>query len=375
MRQAQERNGERGGRRRTEFDCGFFPGRRVKNSATVIVRWGAIRKKLSVIGNSARDSLMWCLYFFTRAMLLKNRGGWKMAIFKGAGVAIITPFHEDGSVNYPELERILDDQIKNGTDAVIICGTTGEASVMTEEEHIACIAHTVKYVNHRIPVIAGTGSNSTKTAIYLSQESEKAGVDGLLIVTPYYNKATQKGLVAHYKAVSDAVHTPILMYNVPSRTGCNILPETAAEIVKTADNVVGIKEATGNISQIEKLMEVTDGKIDLYSGNDDQIIPLLALGGLGVISVLSNVAPKYTHDMCYKFFDGDVEGAREMQKKAGTLISELFSEVNPIPVKKAMNLMGWAAGPVVLPLTELEPQHTESLKKAMLDFGIELKEA
>lgn len=296
-----------------------------------------------------------------------------MAIFKGAGVAIITPFHEDGTVNYEKLGELLEFQIANGTDAVIICGTTGEASTLTHEEHLECIRYTIDKVNKRIPVIAGTGSNCTETAIYLSQEAEKYGADGLLVVTPYYNKATQKGLIAHYTAVAESVSLPIIMYNVPSRTGCNILPETAVALAKNVKNIVGIKEASGNIAQVAKLAQLAQGCIDIYSGNDDQVVPLLSLGGLGVISVLSNVAPKETHDMVAKFLEGDVKGSLEIQLKAIPLIDQLFCEVNPIPVKAAVNMMGMEAGPLRMPLTEMEEAHKENLKKAMQEFGITVK--
>lgn len=296
-----------------------------------------------------------------------------MSIFKGAAVAIITPFQENGEINYPKLAEILDDQIANHTDAIVICGTTGESSTLTHEEHLEAIRFTIKHVAGRVPVIAGTGSNCTETAIYLSTEAEKYGADALLIVTPYYNKATQKGLIAHYTAIAESVNLPIIMYNVPSRTGCNILPETAAHLVKNVKNIVGIKEASGNISQVAKLMRLTDGQIELYSGNDDQVVPILSLGGLGVISVLSNVAPRQTHDMVMKFLEGDVAGSREIQLKALPLVDALFCEVNPIPVKAAMNMLGWEAGPLRMPLTEMEPEHKEKLKKAMIDFGIEVK--
>lgn len=296
-----------------------------------------------------------------------------MAIFKGAGVAIITPFHEDGSVNFEKLGELIEFQIENKTDAIIICGTTGEASTLTHEEHLECIKYTVDKVAGRIPVVAGTGSNCTETAIYLSQEAEKYGADGLLVVTPYYNKATQKGLIAHYTAVANSVKLPIIMYNVPSRTGCNILPETAVTLAKNVENIVAIKEATGNISQVAKLMQLADGCIDLYSGNDEQIVPLLSLGGLGVISVLSNVAPKETHEIVEKFMNGDVQGSRELQLKAVPLIDQLFCEVNPIPAKTAVNMMGMEAGPLRMPLTEMEEEHKENLKKAMTDFGIKVK--
>ena len=296
-----------------------------------------------------------------------------MSIFKGAAVAIITPFQENREINYPKLAEILDDQIANHTDAIVICGTTGESSTLTHEEHLEAIRFTIEHVAGRVPVIAGTGSNCTETAIYLSTEAEKYGADALLIVTPYYNKATQKGLIAHYTAIAESVNLPIIMYNVPSRTGCNILPETAAHLVKNVKNIVGIKEASGNISQVAKLMRLTDGQIELYSGNDDQVVPILSLGGLGVISVLSNVAPRQTHDMVMKFLEGDVAGSREIQLKALPLVDALFCEVNPIPVKAAMNMLGWEAGPLRMPLTEMEPEHKEKLKKAMIDFGIEVK--
>lgn len=296
-----------------------------------------------------------------------------MSIFKGAAVAIITPFQENGEINYPKLAEILDDQIANHTDAIVICGTTGESSTLTHEEHLEAIRFTIEHVAGRVPVIAGTGSNCTETAIYLSTEAEKYGADALLIVTPYYNKATQKGLIAHYTAIAESVNLPIIMYNVPSRTGCNILPETAAHLVKNVKNIVGIKEASGNISQVAKLMRLTDGQIELYSGNDDQVVPILSLGGLGVISVLSNVAPRQTHDMVMKFLEGDVAGSCEIQLKALPLVDALFCEVNPIPVKAAMNMLGWEAGPLRMPLTEMEPEHKEKLKKAMIDFGIEVK--
>lgn len=295
-----------------------------------------------------------------------------MAIFTGAGVAIVTPFHADGSINYDRLEELIDFHCNNGTDSIIICGTTGEAATMTEVEHSECIRRAVEFTRGRIPVIAGTGSNCTQTAIQLSKEAVENGVDGLLLVTPYYNKATQQGLIGHFKAVAAEAKAPIILYSVASRTGCNIEPATAAELVRDVDNIVGIKEASGNISQVAKIMQLTDGNVDLYSGNDDQIVPLLSLGAKGVISVLSNVAPKETHDICAKFFAGDIEGSRALQLKALPLIAELFSEVNPIPVKKAMQLMGYECGDLRMPLTELTPAHTESLRKAMQDFGIAL---
>ncbi len=295
-----------------------------------------------------------------------------MAIYKGAGVAIITPMHDDYSVNYEKLDELLEEQIASGTDAIIICGTTGESACMTEEEHSATIKFTIERVKGRIPVIAGTGSNCTQTAIDLSKDACKDGADGLLVVTPYYNKATQNGLIKHYTAIAENTDRPIIMYSVPSRTGCNIQPETCATLVKNVDNIVGIKEASGDISQVAKIMELTDGNIDLYSGNDDQVVPLLSLGGVGVISVLSNVAPKTAHDIVAKFLAGDIEGSRKLQLSALELIEALFCEVNPIPVKAALNLMGKEVGPMRAPLTELEPAHKERLAKAMTDFGIKV---
>lgn len=296
-----------------------------------------------------------------------------MAIFTGAGVAIITPFNEDCSVNFEKFGEIIEEQIAGGTDAIIVCGTTGEASTLSHEEHLSCIKYCVEKVNHRIPVIAGTGSNCTETAVYLSQEAEKYGVDGLLIVTPYYNKATQNGLKEHYTIIAESVKVPIILYNIPGRTGgVNILPQTIVDLCKNVPNIVGVKDATGNISQVAELMSLASGvvDVDLYSGNDDQVVPLLSLGGKGVISVLSNVAPRETHDMVQKFFDGDVAGSREIQLRAVELIKSLFCEVNPIPVKKAMNLMGKEVGPLRRPLTEMEPQNADRLAKAMKEFGI-----
>lgn len=293
-----------------------------------------------------------------------------MAIFKGAGVAIVTPFHADGSVNYEKFAEQIDYQVENGTDAIIVCGTTGEASTLSHEEHLDVIRFCVKQTAGRIPVIAGTGSNCTETAIYLSKEAEKAGVDGLLIVTPYYNKATQKGLYNHFKAIADAVKVPIILYNIPGRTGVNMTPETIVKMCKEIDNIVGVKEATGNISQVAKIMSLADGCVDLYSGNDDQIVPLLSLGGLGVISVLSNIAPKQTHDICAKFFEGDAQASCKLQLDAIELIDALFCEVNPIPVKTAINLQGREAGPMRMPLSEMEPEHAAVLEKAMKAYGV-----
>ena len=295
-----------------------------------------------------------------------------MSIFKGAAVAMITPMTETQEVNYEKLGELIEEQIAGGTDAIVICGTTGEASTLSHEEHLDAIKYTVEKVNHRIPVIAGTGSNSTETAIYLSQEAEKYGVDGLLLVSPYYNKATQKGLIAHFTAIADSVKVPVILYNIQGRTGVNIAPETIAYLFNNVENIVAVKEASGNISQVAKIMQLTDGKIDLYSGNDDQVVPILSLGGLGVISVLSNVAPKNTHDMVMKFMEGDLAGAARLQLEAVPLINALFCEVNPIPVKTALNLMGWKVGPTRMPLCEMEPENEERLKKALADYGIKL---
>lgn len=293
-----------------------------------------------------------------------------MALFKGAGVALITPFHEDGSVNYEKLTEILEEQIAEGTDAIVAVGTTGEAATLTEDEHIEVVAHTVKVVNHRIPVIAGTGSNCTATAIDLSQRAEKAGADGLLLVTPYYNKATQKGLYTHYKAIADAVSIPCILYNVPGRTGMKIEPKTMADLYYNVKNIVGVKEATGDVGGTAELMRLVDEDFLLYSGEDGIIVPLLSIGGSGVISVLSNVAPRQTADICKKWFAGDVKGAWEEQKRALPLIHSLFMEVNPIPVKAGMNLQGKAVGGMRLPLTEMEEAHQEVLKEAMRRYGI-----
>lgn len=294
-----------------------------------------------------------------------------MAIFTGAGVAIVTPFHEDGSVNYEAFAEQIELQIAGGTDAIIVCGTTGESSTLTHEEHLDVIRYCVKQVNKRIPVIAGTGSNCTETAIYLSQEAEKAGVDGLLIVTPYYNKCTQKGLYEHFKMVAESVNLPIILYNIPGRTGGVLIqPETVVSLCRNVKNIVGVKDATGNISGVAKVLQLADDDVDLYSGNDDQIVPILSLGGKGVISVLSNVAPRQTHDICQLYFDGKVKESAALQLKALPVIDGLFCEVNPIPVKKAMNLMGLNAGPLRRPLTEMEEEHAAKLADAMKAFGI-----
>lgn len=293
-----------------------------------------------------------------------------MSVFTGAGVALITPMHEDGSVNYDKLAEVIEYQIANHTDSIIICGTTGEAATLSTEEHIEVIKFCIEQVKHRIPVIAGTGSNCTSSAIELSQEAQNAGADALLCVTPYYNKATQAGLVGHFKAVADSVKLPIILYNVPSRTGCNIKPETVAAICKEASNVVGIKEASGDLSQVAMLMSIMDGRLDLYSGNDDQIVPIMSLGGKGVISVLSNVAPRQAHEIAADYLAGDVKSACRKQLEAIELIKALFCEVNPIPVKHAMNLIGMEVGPLRMPLSPMEPKNLETLKNAMKNYGI-----
>lgn len=293
-----------------------------------------------------------------------------MAIFKGAGVAICTPFKKDGAVDYERFTEQIEYQIEGKTDAIIVCGTTGESSCLSHEEHTKVVKHCVDVVDHRIPVIAGAGSNSTDEAVFRAQEAEKCGADGLLLVTPYYNKATQKGLIEHYRIVAESTKLPIILYNVPSRTGLNIAPETAVYLCRNVENIVGIKEASGNISQIAKLMSLAEGCVDLYSGNDDQITPIMSLGGLGVISVLSNIAPKQTHDITEAYFAGDIQKCCELQLKALALCSALFCEVNPMPVKKALELQGRDSGVLRHPLCEIEPEHTELLQKAMKEYGV-----
>ncbi len=299
-----------------------------------------------------------------------------MSIFKGAGVAIVTPMKEDGSVNYEKLGELIEFQIENHTDCIIICGTTGESSTLSHEEHLECIKYAIDKTAGRIPVVAGTGSNSTETAIYLSTEAEKYGADGILLVTPYYNKATQNGLVEHFTAVADSVKIPVILYNVPSRTGCNIMPATAVKIAIKAKNVVAIKEASGNISQVAELATLIKKEnidFDIYSGNDDQIVPILSLGGKGVISVLSNIAPQKTHDIVASYLEGDVQKSLALQLEAFELIKCLFMEVNPIPVKSALNMMGFEAGVLRRPLTTMEADNQEKLKKAMIAYGIDVK--
>ena len=293
-----------------------------------------------------------------------------MAIFEGAGVALITPFKENGEVNFEKLEELVEEQIAGGTDAIIACGTTGESSTMTHEEDDEVIRFICNKVNHRIPVIAGTGSNCTREAVSKSIAAEKAGADGLLVVTPYYNKATQKGLIQHFSTIANAVSIPVILYHIPGRTGVTMKPETIVTLCKEVPNIVGVKEASGDFSAIAEIMHLSGGEIDVYSGNDDQIVPLLAMGGKGVISVLSNVAPRQTHEICASFFRGDVETSRRMQLEALPLINALFCEVNPIPVKAALNLMGKEVGPMRLPLTTMEEQNQERLAKAMREYGI-----
>lgn len=293
-----------------------------------------------------------------------------MSIFTGAGVALVTPFKEDLSVDYDQLEKFIDFQIHNGTDSIVICGTSGEASTMSHDEQIEVVSACVSHVNGRVPVIAGAGANCTDEALNLAKRSEKAGADGLLVVTPYYNKATQKGLEEYYTTVGNSVDIPIIMYNVPGRTGTNIQPATAVKIAKSVDNIVAIKEASGDIGQVATLAALADGCLDIYSGNDDQVVPLLALGGKGVISVLSNVAPRETHDMVMKFLEGDVKGSLDIQLKYMDVIHNLFSEVNPIPAKRAVAEMGYCKNIVRRPLTEMEEDHAQVLIQSMKEAGI-----
>ena len=291
-------------------------------------------------------------------------------IFTGAAVAIITPMNADGSVNYDGFKKLIDYQIENGTDAIVVCGTTGEASTLSHEEHIECIRFVAEYVNKRVPVIAGTGSNCTETAIYLSREAQKAGVDAVLLVTPYYNKATQKGLIRHFGDTAAAIDIPVILYNIPGRTGVNMTPETIKYLVDHYENIVAIKDATGNIGQTAQMARLCGDSIDIYSGDDNMIVPIMSLGGKGVISVLSHLAPRDTHLIVQKFLDGDTKGSLELQLKYLDLINDLFCEVNPIPVKTACELMGFNPGPMRLPLTEMEPEHKEKLAAEMKKLGI-----
>ncbi|MDD6195670.1 4-hydroxy-tetrahydrodipicolinate synthase [[Clostridium] aminophilum] len=293
-----------------------------------------------------------------------------MSVFTGAGVALVTPFHADGTVNYDKLDELLEEQVKGGTDAIVICGTTGESATLTEEEHSEVIRFTCERIKGRIPVVAGTGSNCTETAIQLSREAEADGADAVLLVSPYYNKTTQKGLKEHYQAIADEIHIPAILYNVPSRTGVNIKPETIAWLCGNVENIVGVKEASGDFSAIAQIANLSDGTVDIWSGNDDQTVPMMALGAKGVISVWSNVAPTAVHDMCRAFFDGDTARAMKMQIEVIPLLNALFCETNPIPVKTAMNLMGKNVGPFRRPLVDMEPENLERLKKAMQGAGL-----
>lgn len=294
-----------------------------------------------------------------------------MAIFTGSGVAIVTPFNEDLSINFDQLRNLIDFQIENGTDCIVICGTTGEASTLTDSEQLECIRVTVEHTNKRVPVIAGAGSNDTNHGIELSRKAAALGADGLLHVTPYYNKTTQKGLIEHFTAIASSVDIPVVLYNVPSRTGLNIDPQSAATLSRV-DNIVAIKEAGGNISHIIDTVKRCEGRLDIYSGNDDQIVPLLALGGLGVISVVANILPRDTHNIVELFLQGDIKGSLNLQLKMHTLINSLFCEVNPIPVKAALSLMGpnFNSGIGRRPLTTMEPAHLELLKKEMKNYGM-----
>ena len=293
-----------------------------------------------------------------------------MAIFKGAGVAMITPMKEGCEVNYDKLEEIIDEQIREGTDAIVICGTTGESATLSMEEHRDVIKAAIAFTKGRVPVVAGTGSNATATAIQLTKDAEEDGADAALIVTPYYNKASQNGLISHYSMIADETKLPIIMYNVPGRTGCNLMPQTVATLVKSKSNLVGLKEATGSLVQASETMRLCDGKLEMYSGEDGLVVPLMSIGAIGVISVLSNVAPKDTHNLVMEYLNGNVEAARKLQMKVLPLVDALFCEVNPIPVKEAMNLMGKNVGPLRLPLCEMVPENRQRLEMAMKEYGI-----
>lgn len=294
-----------------------------------------------------------------------------MSIFSGAGVALVTPFDENKKVDLEQLEKLIDFQISNGIDCIVSCGTTGESATLSDEEYASVIKNTVEYVNGRVPVVAGAGSNNTAHAIELAKVATSLGVDGLLVVTPYYNKATQEGLCEHFTAIANvAPEVPVMLYNVPGRTACNIQPETAARLFYKVNNIVAIKEASGDISQVAKIAKLTNGKMDIYSGNDDQITAVMALGGKGVISVLANIAPKETHDMCETYLQGDVHKSLELQLNYLSLVEEIFREVNPIPIKKALNLMGLNVGGLRLPLTELIEENTDNLMKEMKEIGL-----
>ncbi|HBE9725860.1 UNVERIFIED_CONTAM: 4-hydroxy-tetrahydrodipicolinate synthase [Clostridioides difficile] len=289
-------------------------------------------------------------------------------LFKGSAVALITPFTEDNNVNFEKLGELIEYHIENGTDALVVCGTTGEATTMSESEIFAVIKYTVEKVNKRIPVIAGTGSNNTMLSVHMSQEAEKLGVDGLLIITPYYNKTNEKGLKLHFETIANSVKLPIILYNVPGRTKVNIKPSVVAELAKI-DNIVAVKEASGDLAQVAEIAKLVPKDFAIYSGNDDTILPLLSLGGSGVISVLANICPKETHDLVTKFFEGDIEGSKKLQLDMDALIAALFIEVNPVPVKTAMNILGFNVGNLRLPLAEMEETNLNVLKQELTNFG------
>ena len=289
-------------------------------------------------------------------------------IFKGSAVALVTPFTEDNNVNFEKLGELIEYHIENGTDALVVCGTTGEATTMSESEIFAVIKYTVEKVNKRIPVIAGTGSNNTMLSVHMSQEAEKLGVDGLLIITPYYNKTNEKGLKLHFETIANSVKLPIILYNVPGRTKVNIKPSVVAELAKI-DNIVAVKEASGDLAQVAEIAKLVPKDFAIYSGNDDTILPLLSLGGSGIISVLANICPKETHDLVTKFFEGDIEGSKKLQLDMDALIAALFIEVNPVPVKTAMNILGFNVGDLRLPLAEMEETNLNVLKQELTNFG------
>ncbi len=293
----------------------------------------------------------------------------KKTIFTGSAVAIITPMNPDESINYDKLGQLIDYQIENGTDAIVICGTTGESATMTDQEHVDCIEYAVKRTAGRVPVIAGAGSNHTSYAVWMSKEAKRVGADALLHVTPYYNKTSPLGLIRHFNVLADATDLPIVLYNVPSRTGVNLTPSICRELSKHP-NIVGLKEASGNISQVAEIAQLCGDDLDLYSGNDDQIVPLLSLGAKGIISVLANIMPKQTHDICQLFFEGKVAQSRQLQLELLPLIHALFSDVNPIPIKEAVNLMGWNCGECRLPLVGMQPQTKEQLAEELKRFHL-----
>ena len=296
-------------------------------------------------------------------------------IFKGSAFALFTPFDENGNVNFDKIKELVDFQIENGTDAIVACGTTGEASTMNDEEHLAAIKAIIDAADKRVPVIAGTGGNDTAHSIYLSQEAEKLGADALLIITPYYNKANKSGLRKHFVSIANSVKLPIILYNVPSRTKVNIPPALVADLARNVDNILALKEACGDLAQVAEVCRLVPDDFAVYSGNDDSILPLLSLGGSGVISVLANVCPRETHDLVAKFFEGDIEGSRKLQLGMKPLIDALFIEVNPVPVKTAVNLLGFNVGDLRLPLAEMEEEDLEVLKRELVNWGLKIQEA